>query len=218
MRESTWLTTTTPSRLLEFTRSSSSDRKYRLFAVDCCRAVWHLLAEEASREAVLVSERHADGLADDDELAAARVAAGEAARRSWALWDEGQAQAMEAAAAAAGAATLEDALRVADYAGAAVLAESGEASAWRATQRRQCDVLRCLLPSPFRPLTLEPKVKTPGVVALARGLYEDRRFEELPVLGDALEEAGCTNEQLLSHCRWQGTHARGCWALDSILG
>jgi hypothetical protein len=55
-------------------------------------------------------------------------------------------------------------------------------------------------------------------VRLARTIYEDGRFEEVPVLGDALEEAGCDNPDLLGHCRSRGHHVRGCWVLDAILG
>jgi hypothetical protein len=56
------------------------------------------------------------------------------------------------------------------------------------------------------------------VVKMARTIYEERRFEDLPILADALEEAGCENEIILWHCRELGEHARGCWVLDAILG
>jgi hypothetical protein len=53
---------------------------------------------------------------------------------------------------------------------------------------------------------------------MARTIYEDRRFEFLPFLADALEEAGCTDASILNHCREPGEHVRGCWLLDLILG
>jgi hypothetical protein len=56
------------------------------------------------------------------------------------------------------------------------------------------------------------------VVRLAQGIYEDRAFDRLPVLADALEEAGCDNAEILSHCRGPGPHVRGCWAVDLSLG
>jgi hypothetical protein len=55
------------------------------------------------------------------------------------------------------------------------------------------------------------------VRTLARAVYDGRRFGDLPVLADALEEAGCTDAALLAHCRTAGEHARGCWALDFII-
>jgi pSer/pThr/pTyr-binding forkhead associated (FHA) protein len=71
-------------------------------------------------------------------------------------------------------------------------------------------------PPPPAPV-LDPAERTPEVLLLARSLSEERRFEDLPVLGDALEEAGCTDADILSHCRGQGPHVCGCWVLDAIL-
>ena len=42
--------------------------------------------------------------------------------------------------------------------------------------------------------------------------------DDFAVLADALEEAGCTNPEILSHCRSSGEHVRGCWVVDLILG
>ena len=53
---------------------------------------------------------------------------------------------------------------------------------------------------------------------LAQAIYEERRFGDLPVLADALEEAGCTDADILSHCRGPGPHVRGCWVVDLLLG
>jgi hypothetical protein len=56
------------------------------------------------------------------------------------------------------------------------------------------------------------------ILKVAQAIYDDRRFEDMPILADALEEAGCTNEGILSHCRGSGEHVRGCWVVDLILG
>jgi hypothetical protein len=58
---------------------------------------------------------------------------------------------------------------------------------------------------------------TISLVKPARCIYSERRFADLPGLADALEEAGCTNEDVLAHCRQPGEHARGCWVLDLML-
>ena len=55
------------------------------------------------------------------------------------------------------------------------------------------------------------------VVGLARTIYADRAFDRLPLLADALMDAGCADEQVLGHCREAGPHARGCWVVDMIL-
>jgi hypothetical protein len=81
-----------------------------------------------------------------------------------------------------------------------------------------CSLLREIFGNPFHPVTLDPAWRTPAVMQLARSLYEERRFEDVPVLADALEEAGCTNAEILDHCRSGGDHVRGCWLLDLLLG
>jgi hypothetical protein len=72
--------------------------------------------------------------------------------------------------------------------------------------------------NPFRRVTLDPSWLTSDVVALARAAYEERAFDRLPILADALEDAGCTDAAILSHCRGPGPHVRGCWVVDLILG
>ena len=78
MTEAEWLACADPKPMLEFLRDKASDRKLRLFAVACCRRVWHLLTSEGSRHSVEAAERQADGLAREEEVAAARFAAGAA--------------------------------------------------------------------------------------------------------------------------------------------
>jgi hypothetical protein len=56
------------------------------------------------------------------------------------------------------------------------------------------------------------------VLLLATGIYSEKAFDRLPILADALEDAGCTDAAILSHCRGEGPHARGCWVVDLILG
>jgi hypothetical protein len=81
-------------------------------------------------------------------------------------------------------------------------------------------LLRDVFGNPFRPLTADPAwlAWRDGTVAgLARSIYEERAFEHLPILGDALEEAGCTDAGVLEHCRGPGPHVRGCFVLDLLL-
>jgi hypothetical protein len=82
----------------------------------------------------------------------------------------------------------------------------------------QANALRDILGSPFRAVTLQLNWLTSDVRLLAHAIYEEHTFDVLPILADALEEAGCTNQDVLSHCRGPGPHVRGCWVVDQILG
>ncbi|MBX9585326.1 MAG: hypothetical protein K2X87_33890 [Gemmataceae bacterium] len=82
----------------------------------------------------------------------------------------------------------------------------------------QCAWLRCIFGNPFRPVVFDPEWRTSTVVALARGMYEGRDFAPMPVLADALQDAGCEHADILAHCRGNGPHVRGCWVVDLVLG
>jgi hypothetical protein len=82
---------------------------------------------------------------------------------------------------------------------------------------QHCRLVRDIFGNPFRPVTLDPAWQTGNVRALAQAIYDDRAFERMPILGDALEDAGCDNADVLSHCRQPGEHARGCWVVDLVL-
>jgi hypothetical protein len=79
-------------------------------------------------------------------------------------------------------------------------------------------LLREIFGNPFRPVSLNPTWHTTNVLALVQAIYDDRAFERMPILGDALEDAGCDNADILNHCRQPGEHVRGCWVVDLILG
>jgi hypothetical protein len=72
--------------------------------------------------------------------------------------------------------------------------------------------------NPFRPATLDPTWRTPTVVALASQMYQLRDFSPMPILADALQDAGCDSADVLGHCRGPGPHVRGCWVADLVLG
>jgi hypothetical protein len=92
---------------------------------------------------------------------------------------------------------------------------------WKHVVREQCDLLREVAGNPFRPVDFDPgwlRWNGGWLPRLARTLYDEHRFDELPILGDALEDLGCRDEALLSHCRRPGPHVRGCWVLRLLLG
>ncbi|MBA4189919.1 MAG: hypothetical protein C0467_18195 [Planctomycetaceae bacterium] len=79
--------------------------------------------------------------------------------------------------------------------------------------------LRDIVGNPFRPVTFSPEWRTSTAVAIAQGMYESRDFSAMPILADALQDAGCDNDDVLNHCRdANGVHVRGCWVVDHVLG
>jgi hypothetical protein len=221
MTEKEWLESTHPQKLLEYLRGKTSERKLRLFAVACCRRIWHLLNDPESRQAVEVAEQFADGRAERHQLRLAHYLAG--------IYPTNQAN--EAARlAAAEAIDLSNLLKVVAASnetveGQAVLQflnmfDAPVDSETRASAGRagQCELLREMFGNPFQPLAINPVWQTLNVRSVAQVIYEEQTFEQMPVLGDALEDAGCDNADILGHLHGSGTHARGCWVLDLILG
>jgi hypothetical protein len=82
---------------------------------------------------------------------------------------------------------------------------------------RQAGLVRCIFGNPFDPATADPVWFTSTAVALAQGIYGDRAFDRMPILADALQDAGCEDEAVLDHCRGPGPHVRGCWVVDLLL-
>jgi hypothetical protein len=225
MTEHDWLSCTDPTEMLRFLLGrQASERKLRLLACACCRRIWHLLPDPLSRQAVEVAERFADGRASDKELARARNAAlsvtGQGARQvAWAAYWAANIKASgpieNAFHAAAAAPARQAAQRARVDHGAAWDAE--QAAGWR----DQVALIREVFDNPFRSRRIDPiwLAWSGGVVRhLADGIYEDRAFDRMPVLGDALEEAGCNDREILEHCRCDGEHVRGCWVVDALLG
>jgi hypothetical protein len=191
----------------KYLQGEGSDRKLRLFACACSRRLWHLLGDERSRRAVEVAERFADGLASPVDLTDARYGAEDALRDA--------AGAAYQAAAAAYHTTGDYLPGVAEEAGFDVT-ETG-----LLPPEVVCEMLRDLFGNPFRPAKAERGWLSghDGVVPkVAQAIYDERRFCDLPVLADTLEETGCDNPDVLGHCRGTGEHYRGCWVVDLLLG
>jgi hypothetical protein len=87
-----------------------------------------------------------------------------------------------------------------------------------AVQSVFADAYREVFPNPFVMIEWKPEWATSTVRDLARTISEDHRFDVMPILADALQDAGCEHQMILGHCRGGGPHARGCWVLDGLLG
>jgi hypothetical protein len=98
---------------------------------------------------------------------------------------------------------------------------AANATRGNATRDVRKALLRDVFGNPFRPEAIETSWLTwqnHTITKLAQSIYDDRSFEQLPILADALEEAGCANPLILDHCRQPGLHVRGCWVVDCLLG
>src|SRR5262249_3489199 len=85
----------------------------------------------------------------------------------------------------------------------------------------QTTLLRDIIGNPFRPVAINPAWLTWNggtVPKVAQAIYDERAFDRMPVLADALEDAGCSDAAVLNHCRQPGVHVRGCWVVDLLLG
>jgi hypothetical protein len=214
MTEHEWLTCTDPEAMLDFlrNRTAPSDRKLRLFACACCRRIWHRLTDPRSRRAVAIAEQFADHPNEPDS----RRALDEAAAAAYTVVGDATFSANAHAAGLAAHHTSEPHFRFADFAslGARYAAYPGGLM----VQSVQCKLLRDIFANPFRPATIDAAGLRPAVVNLAQGIYDDRAFDRLPLLAHALEEAGGTAPDVFGHLRQGGSHVRGCWAVDLILG
>jgi hypothetical protein len=220
--EEEWMASTNSSKMLVFLHEKVSNRKLRLFICACCRSSWHLLADKRSRQAVVMSESFADGVASKKNLDTA-LANAKAALRTLRTR-------MAEIANRPGVSPKDEELQLAwnslGVVGAAQLAVEGDA--WRSalhvaengeTSERtgSYSFLHEIFGNPFRPIAFEANWLTSTVVALATAIYRDRAFDRMPILADALQDAGCENEDILNHCRGAGNHVRGCWVVDLLL-
>jgi hypothetical protein len=286
MTEQEWLACTNPVPMLEFLRGKNShlfgsffdnnqpggmtkrlssgnvgDRRLRLFASGCVRGVWNIL-EEHGRKVVEVSERYADGLANQTAL---ETALAQARRYREAIpsfeepgylhylgdvdnigyWrcrrplEESAAElvfvlglgleaetvakkAVEAAAGLARADAWETGLLAGEDEAVNIPARDAKGDAAYQSRRveelqAQATLLRDIFGNPFRPVTTDTSWLTAKARKLAQSIYSRRRFQDTPRLADALEEARCTNREILEHCRRPGPHVRGCWVIDLVL-
>jgi hypothetical protein len=87
-----------------------------------------------------------------------------------------------------------------------------------AAEKLLARTLREVVGNPFKEPRFEPAWRTEAAVGIARGIFAERAFDRLPVLADALEDAGCADPDVLAHCRGPGPHALCCWVVDGLLG
>jgi hypothetical protein len=216
MNEAGWLSCENPNYALTVLRMVGirSRRKHRLAAAAGLRHFWIDLSTE-HRRAITAAERYADGEVRFPELRAAAVRVDREAFGT-APWAVARVTYREAANAL-WAVTL---LFLPVVCGGPVYTNPPfpDARAFAERGRPFMAILRCIFGNPYRPVPFDPSWRTSTVLGLATAVYAERAFDRLPILADALEDAGCDQPDLLAHCRSDGPHVRGCWAVDLILG
>ena len=211
MTEAEWMTCANPTPMWWFLEEKASLRKLRLVACGCCRRIWHLLDEERSRQCVEAAEDLADGLITEEEIRGL-LDRFKDENRVLTVNDE--------YSLIRSLLTCHDAVRRAVPAFATGYFEF-RGGLRTEESRRQTDIVRDIFGNPFHPVSPLPseilRWNDSTVSRIAKGIYSDRAFARMPILHDALLDAGCNDEALLSHCRNPEGHVRGCWALDRIL-
>jgi hypothetical protein len=225
MTEADWLVSTNAIAMLwhlhrqRVPRFKNGRRKLRLLACAWGRLLAAELPDQWPGPLLELCERYAEGRATKADLAAAREAAGKAIQKAVAgpyRW-VGPQGALGYAALAVSMAAHEEAFQAAFdlcHYWAVIPPE-------RFAPRPDGAAVREVFGNPFRPVTVPKLWRTwngGSVSALAQTIDAERRFGDMPVLADALEEAGCDNADLLAHCRSGGTHLPGCWVLDLVCG
>jgi hypothetical protein len=191
----------------------TSRRKTRLLACAACRQAWHEVRDERCRDELRAAEQLADGGISDLALQAASL---------------GAELAYEDARKSAGSEVLRLYAAISLTAGdlfpsdvEAIFRAIVDLAPFRKGDARaaQANLIREIVGNPFRRITFDVRWFTTDVRLLAEWVYAANAFDRLPILADALQDAGCDSDDLLSHLRDpHATHVRGCWALDLVLG
>jgi hypothetical protein len=229
--------------MMEFIQGKVSNRKWRLFLCACVRTVWHLLEDDRNRKAVEMAEGYVDRQVTVEQLIAAYKAAWDATWDGAPAIAKYAAFAAYRDATFASFGNTVATFPGTDWARYSLFAKIWD-DAWEGERLRvenavevsattfsgvtQTTLFRDLFGNPFRPTIISPAVlgwNDTVVIRLAQAVYEERHLPEgtldntrLLILADALEEAGCSDTDILDHLRGPGPHVRGCWVVDLCLG
>lgn len=231
MTEKEWLTSEYPTGMLEYLkrcrRYRISARKVLLFGCRAVRRIGNKLAYQESEDAIRVAERFADGRATADEMNEARRAARRAVNSV--TREDGGDPARDAAHAAWCLVRLpndQSLNRMFLLNTMQELIGSLLRVYWLEPERKHRErqalavLIREVVGNPFDVAEIDAEWlawNNRTVVRMAETIYLERRWDDLPILADALEDAGCSDRRILDHCRQPGTHCRGCWLVDELL-
>jgi len=204
MTEEEWLTTSSTMRFTEFIdqekirgRGAQRRRVLRLMRCALFRIAWYQLPDDLLRQAVTIAEEFADDLCTREKAMLVRREVALTAHWLKSPFVEGCYQLLDPTAHRQSSRYLPSGLL---YTGTLL-----------------ADLIRDIFGNPFKPVAFNPNWRTSDVTAMARGMYETRDFSAMPILADALQDAGCESDEVLNHCRGPGPHVRGCWVVDQVL-
>jgi hypothetical protein len=247
MNETEWLEGNDVRTMIRLVADRWSNRKAVLFVALCCQRVTGRMKDGRTVRTIELAELYGDGRVGRDELRHAIVEATESWREAMRWADEVERGAIASGCiskylspdyteARRGAWAAYSVLSFLHYPTAFELAHwvsgftrhaAGDVaySADRAVppvdnpeRMWQGLLLNEMLGNPFRPVAFDPAWRSDTALSLARGMYDSRDFSPMPILADALQDAGCTSDDILDHCRGPGPHVRGCWVVDMVLG
>ena len=225
-----WNATTSLTELIEGCGLHEGDRRLRLFTAAGARRVAALMPDDHARRLVDLAEQRADGVIADPDWLRAVVETLDPYMGN------------EAARDGAGGATFgvlmhlhqtdpRSIIRLAEsviethaflaYTGGYPTAVGADEWVRRAIESEcadLCRLFRCVCGNPFRRVAFAPEWLTSTVRSLAEGIDAERAYDRLPILADALQDAGYEDAELLGHCRGPGPHGRGCWVVDRVIG
>jgi hypothetical protein len=233
LSQAKWLSSGDPNRMYWPIAARVSERKAALYAVACALATPLAKLPAILKRAIAVVEATVEG-GGQGRITSLERAAGQATEQAVdkAGLDTAPHFLALAALRMAERPLADYAVHVPYFLAEAVRELQGLEAANR-LRRRYADLLRDVIGNPFKKIVTPPPRRgqpsrtrlffntawrTPAVVGLANVIYEEQSFNLLPILGDALEDAGCDQADLLEHCRSGGAHARGCWVVDLLLG
>jgi len=201
-------------------------RRLRLFAVALARRVEHMVTDRPLRRLLIAAEEYADGIGSlkllQDLCAKSRIQEysffeEDGGPEELADWLADRHARGRCAGQAIAILSERDCESVCCLHANAAFAREGKDYLVEAAI--QANLLRDIFDNPFRPVSFSPEWRTSSVVSIAQSMYDSRDFAPMPVLADALQDAGCEHEDILAHCRdANGTHVRGCWVVDLALG
>ena len=210
MNEQEWLTGDL-HQSLELLHGRGSDRKLELFSCACCRRVWHYL-DEADREFVESAERIVEGTGTTLDVARVEEVEGN--------WHTPRTDAGRFLGCLFHGRVSRTPVQIQWF--LSHIHQPGEGrntESSRVELLSQILLLRDIFGNPFRTIAFNAAWRTSDVMLLANGIYAERAFDRMPILADALQDAGCDSDDILNHLRdATATHVRGCWALDLVLG
>jgi len=225
--------------MLRLAAGKVSDRKLDLFNGWCCHALRPYLTDPRSRAAARYAEQHVDEGCPDTPDRAAILENAKKAVEDLIKWADGAPTALEIRRRRVYAFTAQIAQQALGH-------DQPSRGVWANAQltayafgyandeppaclpgseelrdehlRLQAQIFRDVVGHPFDPVAFDPRWRTDDTLGLARAIYDDRAFARLPLLADALMDAGCDDARMIAHCREETTHIRGCWVVDLILG